>query len=120
LVERALSQVEFLVFQGINQSEAFHYASVVLPQTAPAEQEGTYTNCERRVQYMDKILDPKGEAKPAWRIFSEIYVRLKPSTPFFNPGEVMDQIAEENPAFAGAKYSGLPEEGFLIANSIEA
>ncbi|HJP82450.1 MAG TPA: NADH-quinone oxidoreductase subunit NuoG [Fimbriimonadaceae bacterium] len=116
LVERALSQVDFLAFQGIRQSEAFHYASVVLPQTAPAEQEGTYTNCERRVQYMDKILDPKGDAKPAWRIFSEIYVRLKPSTPFFNPGEVMDQIAEENPAFGGAKYSGLPEEGFLIAN----
>ena len=114
LVQRALENVEFLAYQGIAESEAFHYASVVLPQTAPAEQEGTYTNCERRVQRMKPVLDPKGDAKPAWRIFSEIYVRLKPSTPKFNPGEVMDEIAQVHPEFAGARYSAIPVEGYLL------
>ena len=114
LVQRAVENVEFLVVQGIDESEAMHYASVVLPQTAPAEQDGTYTNCERRVQRMQPVLDPKGDAKPAWRIFSEIYVRLKPSTPFFNPGEVMDQIAKSHPVFEGARYGTLPVEGFRI------
>ncbi len=114
LVQRALENVEFLVYQGIAESEAFHYASVVLPQTAPAEQDGTYTNCERRVQRMRPILDPKGEAKPAWRIFSEIFVRLRPSTPFFNPGEVMEEIAIKHLEFGAARYSVLPVEGALL------
>ncbi len=114
LVQRALENVEFLVYQGIAETEAFHYASVVLPQTAPAEQDGTYTNCERRVQRMKAVLDPKGEAKPAWRIFSEIYVRMRPSTPKFNPGEVMDEIAATHPQFAGARYGSLPDEGYLL------
>ncbi|MBC8064591.1 MAG: NADH-quinone oxidoreductase subunit NuoG [Chlorobia bacterium] len=114
LVQRALENVEFLAYQGIAETEALHYASVVLPHTAPAEQEGTYTNCERRVQRMRPVLDPKGDAKPAWRIFSEIYVRLKPSTPFFNAGEVMEEIASQNPSFAGARYSVLPDEGYLL------
>lgn len=114
LVERALENVDFLAFQGIAESEAMHYASVVLPQTAPAEQDGTYTNCEERVQRIAPILQPLGESKPAWRIFSEIYVRLKPSTPKFNPGEVMDEIAEKHPEFAGARYAALPAEGALL------
>ncbi len=114
LVERALENVEFLVYQGISETEAVSYASVVLPQTAPAEEDGTYTNCERRVQRMEPVLDPKGESKPAWRIFSEILVRMKPGTPFFNPGEVMDEIARVHPQFAGARYSELPETGYRL------
>ena len=114
LVQSALENVEFLVYQGIEETEAMHYASVVLPQTAPAEQDGTYTNCERRVQRMRPVLSEKGDAKPAWRIFSEMYVRMKPSTPFFNPGEVMDEIAKQYPAFASARYDQLPVEGLRL------
>jgi predicted molibdopterin-dependent oxidoreductase YjgC len=115
LVQRALETAEFVAYQGIAESEAFHYASVVLPMTAPAEQDGTYTNCERRVQRMSQILATKGDAKAAWRIFSEIFVRLRPSTPKFNPGEVMDDIAAAHPEFDGARYSSLPTEGHLLS-----
>lgn len=114
LVEKALENVEFLAYQGIAESEAMHYASVVLPQTAPAEQDGTYTNCEERVQRVSQVLQPLGESKAAWRIFSEIYVRMKPSTPKFNPGEVMDEIVQSHPEFAGARYGSLPTEGYRI------
>jgi predicted molibdopterin-dependent oxidoreductase YjgC len=115
LVQRALENVEFLVYQGVAESEAIHYASVVLPQCAPAEMEGTYTNVERRVQRMKQVLPVRGECKPAWKIYTEISVRLRPSTPLFNPGEVMEQIASEHPSFEGARYSALPSDGFLIS-----
>lgn len=115
LVQRALENVEFLVYQSIEETEAMHYASVVLPQTAPAEQDGTFTNCERRVQRMRPVLEEKGDAKPAWRIFSEILMRMKPATPFFNPGEVMDEIAREHPAFEGATYEKLPVDGYRLS-----
>ncbi|MCC7229622.1 MAG: NADH-quinone oxidoreductase subunit NuoG [Fimbriimonadaceae bacterium] len=114
LVKKALENVSFLVIQGCTETEAFHYASVVLPQTAPAEQDGTYTNCEGRVQRLRPVLPPKGEAKAGWKLFSEIMVRLKPATPMFNAGEVMAEIAKVHPEFAVANYASLPDEGALI------
>src|SRR5579862_4176009 len=100
LVQRAIENVDFLVVQAHMENEAFHYASVVLPMCAPAEMEGTYTNLERRVQRMDQVLPVPGEAKPAWRVFSEVALRMSGERPFFNAGEIMAEIARENPAFA--------------------
>jgi predicted molibdopterin-dependent oxidoreductase YjgC len=82
--------------------------------TAPAEADGTYTNLERRVQRLRQVLSPKGETKPAWRIFSEVGLRIRPETPLFNPSEVMGRIASEVPAFAGVSYDQLGGEGFLL------
>lgn len=100
MVERALESVPFLVVQGTNDLEALHYASVVLPMAAPAESEGTYTNCERRVQEIQPVLSPRGQAKPAWKIASEMLLRTGGGTPFFNAGEVLEEIRKTFPAFA--------------------
>jgi anaerobic selenocysteine-containing dehydrogenase len=117
LVQRAVENVEFLVVQAHSECEAFHYASVVLPMCAPAEMDGTYTNIERRVQRMDQVLPVKGEAKPAWRVFSEIALRLSGERPFFNPEEILDEIAKENPAFAGVTYDGAKGEGIILGEA---
>jgi NADH-quinone oxidoreductase subunit G len=101
LVQEALENVEFLVHQGIEETEATAYASVVLPATAPAESDGTYTSMERRVQHIAKILPPKGDAKESWRIFQEILLRAKPSVPYFNSREVLAAIASENSLYSG-------------------
>ncbi len=114
LVEKALENVEFLVVQGPMSNESVPYASVALPSTAPAEMDGTYTNLERRVQRMKPVLRPKGEAKPTWKIFSELGLRLKSEAPFFNAGEIMAEIAREIPAFAGMDYDALEGEGRLL------
>ncbi|HEY0867027.1 MAG TPA: NADH-quinone oxidoreductase subunit NuoG [Fimbriimonas sp.] len=114
LVTRALETVDFLVVQGTNENEATGYASVVLPQTAPAEQDGSYTNVEGRVQRIRPILKPFGESKPAWRIFSEVAVRAKAQTPFFNPGEVMERLSQVVPSFNGLRYGELGGEGFVL------
>lgn len=113
--DAALETVPFLVYQGTLENEAMAYASVVLPMAAPAEQDGTWTNCEGRVQRFRQAIAPPGEAKPAWRVFAECLLRARPSTPFFNPGEVMEEIARVHPVFAPAQYSLLPEEGALVA-----
>jgi predicted molibdopterin-dependent oxidoreductase YjgC len=113
--QEALENVPFLVYQGTLENEAMAYASVVLPMAAPGEQDGTWTNCEGRVQRFRQAISPPGEAKPAWRIFAECLLRAQPSTPFFNPGEVMEEIVRAHPGFAPALYSELPEEGALVA-----
>lgn len=107
LVRQAIENVGFLVVQAHTESEAYHYASIVLPMCAPAEMEGTYTNIERRVQRMDQVLPTKGEAKPAWRVFSELALRISGERPFFNAGEIMAEIASEYPAFSNVDYDEL-------------
>ncbi|MFZ4506659.1 MAG: NADH-quinone oxidoreductase subunit NuoG [Fimbriimonas sp.] len=99
LVERALENVEFLVVQDHSANLAIPYASVVLPMAAPAEADGTYTNVEGRIQSFKQVFAPKGEAKAAWRTYSELALRIKPGRPFFNTGEVREAIEAEIAGF---------------------
>ncbi|HVL38004.1 MAG TPA: NADH-quinone oxidoreductase subunit NuoG [Fimbriimonadaceae bacterium] len=115
-VQAALENVPFLVYQGIEDNEAAKYASVVLPQTAPAEQDGSYTNLERRIQRMQHVFGGPGDSKPGWRIFSEVALRITPSTPAFNPAEIMEDIAKEVPWMESNVYDRLDGEGSLEWN----
>jgi len=113
----ALENVPFLVYQGILETEEMSYASVVLPMCVPAESDGSFTNLEGRVQRLQQILTPLGESKPAWRIFSEVGLRKNPSTPFFNPRDVMDVIAKTYPMFKYVDYDNLPLEGLILGTA---
>lgn len=63
--EEALSRAKFVVVQEIsNKPETLKYADVVLPAAAWAEKEGTMTNAERRITYLNKIVNAPGEALP--------------------------------------------------------
>ncbi|MCX7800708.1 MAG: NADH-quinone oxidoreductase subunit NuoG [Fimbriimonadales bacterium] len=114
LVQRALENVEYLVVQTALETEAAAYASVVLPITAPGESDGSFTNVERRVQAFEKAVDPPAEAKPAWRVFSELMVRAEPRTPHFSAREILAEIAREVPAFQGVEWSAARDGGVLL------
>ena len=61
--EEALKKAKFVVVQDIsNKPGTLAYADVILPAAAWAEKEGTMTNSERRVSYLNKIIDAPGEA----------------------------------------------------------
>ncbi|MDP9081048.1 MAG: molybdopterin-dependent oxidoreductase [Bacteroidota bacterium] len=63
LAEEALKKAKFVVVQEIsNKPETLAYADVILPAAAWAEKEGTMTNSERRISYLNKIVEPPGEA----------------------------------------------------------
>ena len=65
LVEEALKKAKFVVVQEItNKSQCLEYADVILPAAAWAEKEGTMTNSERRISYLNKVLNAPGEASP--------------------------------------------------------
>ncbi len=114
LAERALERVEFLVVQDILATEALPYASVVLPCAAFSEQDGTYINVERRIQHVPIILPPPGEAKPGWRIFSELELRLTHKTPPFYAREVWGRMAKAHPAFEVVQKTCWEKEGVLL------
>ncbi len=114
LAERALESVEFLIVQGCIETPCLSFASVVLPMSAPAEQEGTYVNCERRVQLFRQVIPPKGDSKAAWRVFSEVGLRHHPTVPRFSSEEVLAEIAVQVSSFEGIAYDELNGEGRLL------
>jgi ferredoxin-nitrate reductase len=64
-VEEALKRAKFVVVQDISQrSDTVAFADVVLPAAGFMEKEGVMTNSERRMSYLQKVIDPPGEAKP--------------------------------------------------------
>jgi NADH-quinone oxidoreductase subunit G len=117
LVMDAIESVDFLIVQGSIKSDLASYASLVLPNALPAEQTGTYTNIERRVQSVRSVIPAPGDAKAGWRIFAELLMRVKPGKPLFSPEEVFAAIEAEVPSFKGALASGDPE-GFVIPSEV--
>ncbi len=65
IVEEGLKKAKFVIVQDIsNKPETLAYADVILPAATWAEKEGTMTNSERRISYLNKIVDAPGEALP--------------------------------------------------------
>jgi anaerobic selenocysteine-containing dehydrogenase len=77
LLEKALREVDFLVVQdGFHPTPTSDFAHLVLPAAIWGEKEGTYTNSERRVSKVNRVVDPPGEARPDFNIFLAIADRL--------------------------------------------
>lgn len=75
-IRHCLETCEFLVLQEIFPSETYPYADVLLPGVSFAEKEGTFTNTERRVQLVQKAIEPLGESRPDWMIISDLAKRV--------------------------------------------
>jgi len=114
LAERALEAVPFLAVQHSHQAEVANYASILLPMSLPAEDEGTYVSSERRLHYMEQPLSPPGDAKPGWRIFTEVALQAGGLTPYFNPREIFRAITETVPEFQGVPLPEVMSEGIRL------
>ena len=111
-VSHCLNSAEFLVVQDIFQNETTPFADVILPSAAWCEDEGTFTNTERRVSRVRKIKDAPGEAKPNWWIFKQIAKRFGYEWSSTGGQEIWDnEIAALCPAFAGIKFRRLDSIG---------
>ena len=75
-VRHALESLDFLVVQDIFMTETAQLADVVLPGASFAEKDGTFTNSERRVQLVQRALNPLGDARPDWQIIAELGQQL--------------------------------------------
>jgi len=115
-VRKALEHLDFLVVQEIFMSETAELAHVVLPGVSFAEKEGTFTNTERRVQRVRKIIEPIGNARPDWQITCQIAKRVEArlgldrskgkfvSWDYAKPQEIMAEINAVTPSYGGITY----------------
>ena len=111
-VEHCLSSAEFMVCQDIFETETTRFAHVVFPAAAWSENDGTFTNSERRVNRVRTASAPPGESKPNWWIFKQIAARLGHHWESDSAAEIWDnEISVIAPQMVGIKYDRIKDDG---------
>lgn len=110
-VMEALDALDLLVVQEIFETETTKHAHVVLPAASFLEKDGTFTNGERRIQRVQKVVDPIGDSKPDGQIYVEMMNRLGyPQEPYTAKG-MLEEISQIVPFFAGVTWDNLSTQG---------
>jgi len=110
-VEKALKKLDLLIVQDIFLTETGNLAHVVLPTSAWAEKEGTFTNTERRVQLVRKAVESPGEARADWEIIRDIANRMGAGWSYDSARAIMDEINAVTPSYAGITYDRIGHVG---------
>ena len=103
-VTEALESLDFLVCQEIFENETTKFADVILPASSFLEKSGTFTNAERRVQLVDAATEPPGSALPDLEIICRVSSALGYEMGYETPSDVMDEVAEMTPRYAGLRH----------------
>jgi len=106
-----LKNLEFLVVQDIFMSETAELADVVLPAASSLEKEGTFTNTERRVQLLHKVIEPVEDSKPDWWIIQELARRMGAEWNYSSPKDIFEEIRLVVPQYKGITYARLEKSG---------
>ncbi len=109
----ALENLDFLVVQDIFMTATAQLADVVLPASAWAEKEGTYTSTERRVQWSQKAIDPPGEAMSDLQVVCAVAKRLGLDFNYRGAAEVLSEINELVPQYGGIIRERLDGSGLV-------
>ena len=109
----ALENLEFLVVQDIFITATAQLADVVLPASAWAEKEGTYTSTERRVQWGNKAIEPPGEAKPDLEIVCIVARHLGLEFDYPDAASVLAEINRLIPQYGGITRERLDGAGLV-------
>ena len=111
-VRRALDHLDFCVVQDIFLTETAEHADVVLPAACWVEREGTHTWVDRRVQKIDKVIDPPGEAMPDWWIICRLAERMGHGDKFdfASPAQIFEEIRSCVPQYKGITYGRLEKK----------
>jgi formate dehydrogenase major subunit len=108
---KALSSLEHLVVQDIFMTETAWYADVILPASAFAEKNGSFTNTDRRVQLGRQAIDPPGQARQDLEIIQEMARRLGLDWHYDHPKEVFAEMRQAMPSIAGISWARLESAG---------
>ena len=111
-VEAALRSLDCLIVQDIFLNETAKFAHVLLPGSSFLEKNGTFTNAERRINRVRKVMPPVA-GKQDWEITQDLANALGYPMNYVHPSEIMDEIASLTPSFTGVSYAKLEEYGSL-------
>ncbi len=111
-VAAALESLECLVVQDLFLNETAMYAHVFLPGSSFLEKDGTFTNAERRVSRVRRVMPPLA-GKADWEVTCMLANALGYRMDYAHPGEIMDEIARLTPTFSGISFERLDTLGSI-------
>jgi formate dehydrogenase major subunit len=111
-VQAALSSLECLIVQDIFLNETARYAHVFLPGSSFLEKDGTFTNAERRISPVRKVMEPLA-GMADWEVTMALSNALGYRMNYLHPAEIMAEIARLTPTFAGVTYEKLDRLGSI-------
>jgi formate dehydrogenase major subunit len=110
-VRSDLGRLEFLVVQELFLTPTAELAHVVLPGASFLEKDGTFTSGERRIQRVRRALSPHGEVPADWETLRDLMTATGYPQSYSHPSEIMAEIAQVAPPFAGVSYERLGVDG---------
>jgi formate dehydrogenase major subunit len=111
-VAAGLSAMECIVVQDLFLNETASYAHVFLPGSTFLEKNGTFTNAERRLGMVRKVMEPKNGYED-WEITQLLSNAMGYEMHYNHPSEIMDEIARLTPTFSGVTYEKLDRLGSM-------
>ena len=111
-VTAALAAMECVVIQDLFLNETAKYAHVFLPGSSFLEKDGTFTNAERRVSRVRKVMEPRAGLQD-WEVTMQLSNALGYPMHYRHPSDIMDEIARLTPTFAGFTYEKLDRLGSI-------
>jgi formate dehydrogenase major subunit len=109
-VAAGLAAMECVIVQDLFLNETANYAHVFLPGSTFLEKDGTFTNAERRINRVRKVMQPRN-GYADWEVTMLLANAMGGGWTYTHPSQVMDEIAATTPSFAGVSYALLEEMG---------
>jgi formate dehydrogenase major subunit len=109
-VSAALRAMECVIVQDLFLNETAKFAHVFFPGASFLEKDGTFTNAERRINRVRKVMSPLS-GRDEWQVICDLSKALGYEMSYSHPSEIMDEIAAMTPTFAGVSYKKLDELG---------
>jgi formate dehydrogenase major subunit len=111
-VVAALSAMECVVVHDLFLNETAKYAHVFLPGASFLEKDGTFTNAERRISRVRKVMPPRAGLAD-WQAVMQVCQALGHAMHYDHPSQIMDEIARTTPSFTGVSYAKLDQFGSI-------
>jgi formate dehydrogenase major subunit len=108
----ALTSLECLVVQDIFMCETAKFAHVLLPGSSFLEKDGTFTNAERRISRVRKVIEPLAGLAD-WEVTVRLANALGYPLHYDHPSAIMDEIARLTPTFTGVSFEKLDRLGSI-------
>ncbi|MFV0644761.1 MAG: formate dehydrogenase subunit alpha [Sphingomonadaceae bacterium] len=111
-VSAGLKALDCLIVQDLFLNETANYAHVFLPGSTFLEKDGTFTNAERRIQPVRKVMEP-ANGYGDWEVTQLLANALGLGWDYSHPSEILAEISRLTPSFAGVNWDRLCREGSL-------
>jgi formate dehydrogenase major subunit len=109
-VAAGLAAMECVVVHDLFLNETANYAHVFLPGSTFLEKDGTFTNAERRIQRVRKVMAPRNGLAD-WEVTLALAKAMGVEMHYDHPSQIMDEIARLTPTFAGVSFDKLDRMG---------